>query len=204
MAPTRGDAPDLSDLARRAAAGDRAAFDAVHARLNPGLRQMLVRRGANLPTAEELAQAAWAGVWKACVQGRYDPSRASIATFAYAVAGKVWLQHLRARGRPDDASAVVDRVDPSADPSEAARLAEVLEVLRGVLEGREEALTAQERWVVRHAAEGASDREIAARLGMAPSTANAAKQGAYAKLRRLLGRLGFGDDSGERGVGTGE
>lgn len=176
---------DLTALGLRAARGDRAAFDGVHARLAPGIRRVLEERGADRATADDLSQRVWAGVWSACAAGTYDPARAAISTFAYAVANNVWLQHLRERGR-DGRGAPVLSAEGDSHATEAGQLAENIERVRRVMRGEIGGLTDRERWVLRLVSEGSTDRDLALKLGVSPSTAHEAKQSAYARLRAVL------------------
>ncbi len=186
----------LAALAAKAAAGDRVAFDAVHTRLDGGIRRYFGQRTRDQDLVEELAQKAWTGVWEACSSRRYDPARSAISTFAYAVASKIWLQHLRAAGNRDAAMEMEGLPGLSIeDPGGEAKLGEALETIRMALDGRLSDLTEQERWVLRAAVEAETDRAVAKRLGISPSTAHEAKQSALGKLRRLLSRLGLREDA---------
>lgn len=205
--------PTLAALAARAATGDREAFDAIHQRLAPGLRRLLLERtGGNLSLTDDLSQRAWAGVWQALAAGRYDPARSAISTFAYAVATKAWIQHLRERGRSDDridAAAALGLFTPGTEnPSDSARLAEVMDAIRAAMDGRSAEgappLTEQERWLLRASVEGQSDRALARHLGVSASTAHEARKAAFDKLRRLLAALGFRPEGGERTASGGE
>lgn len=194
---------DLAQAAARALGGDRGAFEVIVARLEPGLRRFLGRRTSDAALIDDLLQRTWTGAWEAFTQGRYDPARSAISTFVYAVASNTWLRHLRGV-KPASTAAPDDLPGTRVGPQDAAATAEMLETVRKLLDGRMGDLTEQERWVIRLSAEGAGDRAIAARLKISPSTANQAKQGAMAKLRRILSREGFRPESGERGVRAGE
>lgn len=195
---------DLAVVAARAARGDKAAFEVVHRRLDPGLRRLLARRTADAALIDDLLQRTWTGVWEACAAGRYDPARSAISTFVYAVASNTWLRHLRGV-KPVDAT-TPDELAGDGDPeaTDAAALAETLEAVRMALDGRFPDLTEQERWILRMASDGAGDRTIATRLGVSPSTANQAKQSAFGKLRRILARAGLRSEVPERGGGSRE
>lgn len=192
----------LRELAARALGGDRLAFDEAVHRLAPGLERLIGKRTNNdVNLAQELCQQAWAEVWAAMMQRRYDPSKAALSTFAYAVAHKVWLRHLRAAGRalPADWASAEEGVEPSAEAMDDAAS---IDHVRACLRGSAGDLTDDERWILRSAASGVSDRELAARLGIAPSSANARKQAALAKLRATLTKSDSGADSAERGGAT--
>lgn len=192
----------LADLAAAAARGDRPAFEGLHKRLTGGLRRLFMERcGGRADVADDLIQRTWVGVWQALSSGRYDPARAAISTFVYAVAHNMWLQHLRSRptrGLPGAdserdggwAEAVVEGPDKE--------LAEVLEVIRACLRGEAGGLTPDERAILRLSGSGASDRDLAARLSVSPSTANARKRAAFDKLRRHLESMGHHPETTER------
>ncbi|CAG0969816.1 hypothetical protein PHYC_01181 [Phycisphaerales bacterium] len=192
--------PTLAEAGVRAAQGDREAFEIIHRRLSPGLRRLLSKRTSDQSLIEELVQRTWSGVWEAFSHGRYDPARAAVSTFVYAVASHVWLRHLRSVKKLDAASP--DELSTGGmveGPHDEASLSEALEVVRRAMDGRLSDLTEQERWVIRLAAEGATDRTIAERLKISPSTANQCKQSAMSKLARVLARLGFRPEPAERG-----
>lgn len=188
----------LQDLATRALAGDRLAFDhAVH-RLSPGLERLLGKRtNGDSIEAQELCQQAWTEVWASMVQKRYDPKKAAFSTFAYAVAHKVWLRHLRATGRATPPEwAALDESEESAP--ETIDHSSKIDLVRSLLRGSVGDLTEDERWILRSAAAGVTDRELATRLGIAPSSANARKQAAMAKLREFLTKSESADERAER------
>jgi RNA polymerase sigma factor (sigma-70 family) len=204
--------PDLLQrLCAAAAAGDQSAFEALHRRLGGGLKRLFLERtNGRADVAEELAQRTWVAVWQALRDGKYDPSRAAISTFAYAVGSKIWLGHLRGAQRegarvtvPESPFAIAAR---SEDPSDAAAGAELIQAVRDCLAsgGEGGGLTAEERALVCAAASGESDRALAKRLKLAPSTVNARKRAAYEKLRRYLAQRGHRPESAERGAGVGQ
>lgn len=194
------------------ASADRSAFDAVHVRFGPGLRAVFARRAGEARTdlLDDLCQRTWMMTWQAILAGKYDPQRSAISTFIYAVANNVWLRHLRSLGRStlngraaqlEELEQVMGRspggADERDDPAHAAAFAEELQAMRlalgagggsGAGEGGIDVLTRDEREIVLGAARGESDRDLAARLGFAPSTINGKKQSGLEKLRRLVRR----------------
>lgn len=197
----------LTDLAKRVAVADAEAFSRVHERLGGSLKRLLTQRCNDAELAEELAQKAWAGVWEAVLARRYDPSKSAISTFVYAVAHHAWLKHLRSKRTPNAAISLADDFVGSdhAAAHDSVALSETLEAIRLAVAGEAGDLTEQERWVLRHARDGLTDRALASRMGVSPSTAHQARRSAMAKLRRFLGRLGLGDAPGEPGASeTGE
>lgn len=191
----------LQHLALRSAAGDRNAFAALHQRLGGGLfRLFMERTGGRSELADDFGQKTWVAVWQALTAGKYDPARAAISTFVYAVGYRVWLQHMRTTGRANahhQAAAGMGPIAASVDPANESKLAEVIESVRGCLRSGDHdcGLTDEERWILRSASTGVTDRELAQRLGVAASTANARKQAAYDKLRRYLEKQGYRSES---------
>jgi DNA-directed RNA polymerase specialized sigma24 family protein len=197
-------------LAERSAAGDEGAFGVLQGRLRPALVRLFQERTQGRgDLAEDLAQRSVLGLWQALRGGRYEAERAAVTTFAYAIAGKVWLQHLRASGRADAAleryTRLVargkgDAADGPTPGDHAALLQAVRDALgAGVAAGAGDGsdagvLTEDERWLVSSWALGESDRTLAKKMGIAPSNVNVRKQRAYAKLRTYLTQLGFGKE----------
>jgi DNA-directed RNA polymerase specialized sigma24 family protein len=140
-------------------------------------------------------------VWQSVSSGKYDPTRAAISTFVYAVASKVWLQHLRGTRR---AMAPADAVDSAFgetdDPSGSMQAAELIQAVRDCMAAPVErgGLTEDERWLAQAAAAGASDRDLAKRLSISPSTANARKRAVLEKVRRYLAQRGHRPETAER------
>ncbi len=191
---------ELRALTARCVQGDEAAFADLANRLRPALVRLFTEKMAAKPDlADDLAQRTLVGLWQALSGNRYDAARSAVTTFAYAVAHKVWLQHIRAAGRADAALGrytrliAVSQQREHQSPAEPAEHAALLESLRDALAGGAGTdLTDEERWLVRNWASGQSDRDLAKVMGIAPSNVNVRKQRAYAKLRAYLTHLGFG------------
>lgn len=201
--PSSGDSRSLAELAAASAAGDRGAFSALHKRLSGGLRRLFLDRAGNKPeVADDLLQRTWIGVWQSLSRGRYDPSKSAISTFVYAVAHKMWLQHLRSTGGSARAFGGDDpplgAVEAPGSAQGESDLAEVLDAIRACLRGQGGDLTTDEREILRLSGAGASDRDLAAKLGVSPSTANARKRAAFEKLRRHLATAGHRWEAPER------
>lgn len=202
-----GDDP-LAQLSRAAAAGDPSAFTELHNRFNTGLvRLFLKRTSGRQDVAEDLAQRAWTLAWDSITKGKYDPSRASLSTFVYAVGNNVWLQHLRRAGRSIEVQGSDDYITAGPDdgPKDSSS-AEIIQAVRDAIgDGPDAAgLTAEEKSIVRWACTGLSDRDLARRVGLAPSTVNVKKRGAYEKIKRFLATRGFRDASAIGGAFDGE
>jgi RNA polymerase sigma-70 factor (ECF subfamily) len=186
----------LQHLTLRAAQGDQEAFAALHQRLGGGLHRLFMERtGGRTELADDFCQKTWVAVWQALEGGKYDPERAAISTFVYAVGYRVWLQHMRSAGRArahlDAAAPGMAALGLSEDPAAGSRLAEMIQIVRDCLSGKIDCgLSEEERWILRASTSGVTDRDLAKRLGVAASTANTRKQAAYDKLRRHLEKLG--------------
>jgi RNA polymerase sigma factor (sigma-70 family) len=202
----------LAEACASSRGGDRAAFEELNRRLAPGIRGFFLKRlrsGRGRDAVDDLCQRVWTGLWEAFDQGRYDPERASISTFVFAIASKTWMRFLResrrgGQGSSDNPSETYDDVDAlPGDESVAGAVdsAELLEAVRRCLRdrGTPGSLTDEEQAILVAAAAGASDRNLAERLGLAASTVNAKKQSGWEKLRRSLARLGHRAESPERG-----
>jgi RNA polymerase sigma factor (sigma-70 family) len=197
MPPERPFDPD-ADAARLAAA-DPEAFERLHRRLEKPVRLLFIRRSRRTDLAEELAQQTWTQVWRVLRLGRYDPSRARITTFVYAIAHKIWLQYCRTLSQPKPAG-LGNPLDESAEPEQTIHHAELLDALRNCMESRDGvlALDESERRIIEGVARSQSEREMARDLGVSASTINARKQSAYKKLRRCLASKGFPAESVEQ------
>ena len=194
---------ELESIAQCAAAGDEPAWEELQRRLRGALRKVFAQRvGTRLDLAEDLTQRALLGLWSSLRKGSYDSERATITTFAYAVASKVWLQHRRASGRADAAVERYTRLvllPRGVDPGEAddTQHAGLLQAMRdAIARPREEGspLSDDERWLMRCWAGGESDRALARRLGIAASNVNARKQVIYAKLREYFRSQGLREE----------
>jgi RNA polymerase sigma factor (sigma-70 family) len=173
-------------------------------------RLFMDRTGGRSELAEDFSQKTWVAVWQALRAGKYDPARAAISTFIYAVGYRVWLQHMRSAGRAsahlDAAAKGMSAMALSTDPANETKLAEAIDSVRSCLRAgpHESGLTDEERWILRAASTGVTDRELAQRLGVAASTANARKQAAYDKLRRYLENKGHRTESSGQEAQDGE
>lgn len=204
-----GDGQSLGALCARAMAGDHGAFEQIHRRVGAGLRRVLLSRsGGREDLVDDLTQRTWASVWRALREGKYDPSRAAITTFVYAVANNAWLTHLRGFAREQGytggpatlGDARLDRAGPPSDGADAEALgqAEVLEAVRACLRDDNPAgLAGHEREILIAVAGGETDRGIAQRLRISASTVNVRKHAGYAKIRRYLAERGLAAEETE-------
>ncbi len=210
---------ELAALTSRLMAGDQAAFARLHDMLAPGLTRHFARKLAGIGVdegssgrggsgggglAEELAQRTWITFWRALAAGAYDPARARPSTFLYAVAANIWLRHLRERSRRGPV-ALAEGADwplssAADDPAAALECAAAVELVGRVVGGAESeateadeaAFTEADRQLLRAIADGRTDRELAAELGISPSTAHARKKGVLGRLAGFLAGRGIG------------
>ncbi len=186
--PRAGQSPEMSADAERR----RAEFIAAHQRLHAWtLRFFTASTGRRADVAEDLAQRTWSAAWKAVSSGVYDPARASLTTFVHGVAQTI------ARGAATEFARQVNRAAPPRLPesevldlSELAARAEAVDRVRAALRGEasDAGLSEAEIGVLQLVSRGVGDRELAAQLGVAPSTANARKRAAMQKLGAYLER----------------
>jgi DNA-directed RNA polymerase specialized sigma24 family protein len=208
---------ELAALTSRLMAGDQSAFARLHDMLAPGLTRHFARKLAGIGVddgrgggggsgglAEELAQRTWITFWRALAAGAYDPARARPSTFLYAVAANIWLRHLRERSRRGPV-ALAEGADwplssAADDPAAALECAAAVELVGRVVGGAESeateadeaAFTEADRQLLRAIADGRTDRELAAELGISPSTAHARKKGVLGRLAGFLAGRGIG------------
>jgi RNA polymerase sigma factor (sigma-70 family) len=160
--------------------------------LHPALARWFARTWPqDAERAERLAQETWIQVWHALAEGRYDPSRAAITTFAFAIASNLRLRELRTIGRalsPTDETqhTTVD----STDAAEALAHASTLEAVRHLISDDRSDLDESDRLILSLLARGMGDRDIARELGVSPSTGHERKKRALARLAALLQTLG--------------
>ena len=106
------------DLMLSYAAGDAAAFDALYARHKGGVYRYLVRHCGNAGTADELFQDVWMNVIR--VRATYEPA-AKFTTWLYRIAHNRLIDHWRATGRVEFATAGGDDDDDPLDAIPASR-----------------------------------------------------------------------------------
>jgi RNA polymerase sigma factor (sigma-70 family) len=196
--PTVRPEDPFGELCLAAMDGDQVAFTRLHDRLGGGIRNLFLQRTGQADIAEDLCQRTWSAFWQAIKAGKYDPGRAAVSTFLYAIGTKIWLQHLRTTRRAARRNAEWEPIEDIGGPNpvDAMGSGELLQAVRDCLAGAGD-LTEEDRWLVRSVAAGETDRSLAKRLGVSPSTANARKRAAFDKVRRHLAALGH-RENGER------
>jgi RNA polymerase sigma factor (sigma-70 family) len=163
-------------------------FSRVHAALTAWTRRRLTELTGDTHAADDLTQQTWQGVWEAVSQGRYDPQRAALSTFVYAVSQNVYRHWLRRQATvaghaPAIAAAAAAPAEAESDPVADA---ELVEELRRVLREGAPGMGPVDLHALQLVAQGATDRDLAKSLGVAPSTAHARKRVALDALRSYL------------------
>lgn len=183
---------ELAVLAARAAQGDTHALGQLQQRLHPALVRWFARTWPqDSERSERLAQETWIQVWHALADGRYNPSRAAITTFAFAVASNLRLRELRAIGRTHASSdeALAEAVT-TPDAAACMAHANMLEAVRHLISDEHSDLDESDRVILSLLARGMGDRDIARELGVSPSTGHERKKRALERLATILHSLG--------------
>ncbi|WP_253948996.1 sigma-70 family RNA polymerase sigma factor [Mangrovicoccus sp. HB161399] len=105
-------------MARIREARDQAAFAELFQHFAPRVKGMLMKSGSDAATAEECAQEVMATVWNKAAM--FDPSRASLAAWIYAIARnrRIDMARRASRAEPEDLP-----WGPEAEPDQADALA---------------------------------------------------------------------------------
>ena len=90
-------------------ARDRAAFAVLFHHFAPRVKAYLLRLGATVAQAEDLAQEALLLLWRKAAQ--FDPARASAATWIFTIARNLRIDAIRRERRPE-----IDPEDPALVP----------------------------------------------------------------------------------------
>lgn len=172
---------DDAALARAAAAGERAAYEAIYRRHSPRLYALVWRLcGGNAARADDVLQDTFIAAWKALPQFRFQ---SALGTWLHRLAVNTALMELRAR------SASGDRASDDADELLAAIPDGAgCHSIRMDLERALETLPPRARAVlVLHDIEGWKHQEIADQLQMAVGSSKAQLHRARGLLRARLG-----------------
>lgn len=201
----------LRRLSAAAARGDEAAFHEIHTRLDGGLRRFLLRRiPTNRELLDDLSQRTWVAAWESIATGRYDPERAAFSTFLYGIAHNLLLQHFRRARAGFERNNDLDRTAGSlfsetGDPAEFLKACELLDCIRACLRTDGPlGLSETDREILAGVSRGETERELARRLGLSPSTINSRKQLSLKTLGDFLRRQGFHFENAGQLGGFGE
>lgn len=160
-------AEDLSDLLRRVAHGDRAAFRAVYAATSAKLYGIIIRISRRHDLADEVLQETYVRIWSSA--GKFDPARASPITWMATIARNRALDEVR-KVSPVSLETVPEALnmrDPQMLASELLEAAADLARLQACLDG----LEPQRRDIVRLAyLDGWSRDDLGRRFGHPAAT----------------------------------
>lgn len=169
----------LAALARRAAAGDTAAFEALyraeHRRLFAAIWRLV---GGIEARAEELTQDAFVRAWKALPGFRFE---APVGAWLHRLAVNTALMDLRARREAEDLETDDSLLETQAAPRQTHEHRLDLQAAILNLPPRARAV------LVLHDIEGLTHEEIGAALSIAPGSCKAHLHRARQHLRRALG-----------------
>ncbi len=174
---------DAELLARLAAADDRAAFAEIFARYAGRIRAFLLRGGAHPDVVEEATQDVFVSVWRRAAT--YEPAKAGVSTWIYAIARNRRIDLIRRQARPaPDPNDPLFQPDAPEDPARAAASADRDARVREALE----ALSKDQLEAVRLTFyAGLTQAEIAQATGAPLGTVKSRLRLAFARLREALG-----------------
>lgn len=176
-------AEDAELMRRVARERDREAFAALFARYASRVKGFLIRGGAAHDQADEAAQDVMVSIWRRAEQ--YDPAKASVATWIYAIARNRRIDMIRRQTRPaPDPEDPLFQPDPEPDPAATAAVTARDARVRAALAE----LSGDQREVVRLAFfSGMTQTEIAAEVDAPLGTVKSRLRLAFARLRAALG-----------------
>lgn len=159
---------------------DRAAFAALFRHFAPRVKAFLMKSGASEALAEECAQDVMATLWQKAIQ--FDPERASVATWVFAIARNRRIDALRKSRRPEPEDLTWG---PTAEPDQA----EVFEAQQDTerLGAALSQLPQKQRALIERAYYGdLSHSEIAAETGLPLGTIKSRIRLALERLRHQM------------------
>lgn len=172
-------------LQRIAERGDVEAFRKLFDIYAPLVKSYMMRQGADVNTAEELAQETLLAVWRKA--GLYSGDKGSATTWIFAIARNLRIDRLRKEftwvALPDGLD---QEASEEADPHEALAAEERR---RRVQQALAELPPDQHEVVLLSYIEGLSHGEIAERLGVPLGTVKSRMRLAYLKIRDLVGDI---------------
>jgi RNA polymerase sigma factor (sigma-70 family) len=162
---------------------DRTAFIALFDYYAPRVKAYLKRLGATDSQAEDLAQEAMLAVWRKA--DKYDPAKATVATWVFTIARNLRIDAIRREQRPE-----LDPDDPALAPTATPAPDSFLDTARQqerVRAALTELPKEQARVVALAFYDDKSHGEIAATLGIPLGTVKSRLRLAFHHVRRSLG-----------------
>lgn len=169
----------MADVAAR---GDRTAFGRLYSEFAPRLKAYLMRGGLAAGEAEDIAQEAMVRLWRKAML--FDPAKASVSTWLFAIARNLRIDHLRRRLRPEaEAAERGDEIDPGLPADESldrkTRDARIRTIFAGLPPN-------QRQVVALHFYEDEPHSAIARRLNLPLGTVKSRLRLAFSRIRREL------------------
>lgn len=168
------------DVLARVARGDRDAFALAFGKYAPKVKSYLIRLGAPVAIAEDLAQVAMVTVWRRAAL--YDAAKAKASTWIFVIARNSWIDKLR-REKVELAYrnvSIVSEQSTQEAPDDAAVRSQTENQVRAAME----TLSEEQRQVVRLSFfEDHPHSEIAERLSLPLGTVKSRLRLALIKLR---------------------
>jgi RNA polymerase sigma-70 factor (ECF subfamily) len=162
---------------------DRTAFAALFGFYAPRIKTMLVRSGESAEAAEDIAQETLLTIWRKAVQ--YDPARAGVSAWVYAIARNLRVdrlrQHQRAQALALYEAAEVETAEGPDGPLDAA------EIERRVRAALQELPEEQAAVIKLSFFEGRAHGDIARSMQLPLGTVKSRIRLAMGRLRTLLG-----------------
>ncbi|MEM9874622.1 MAG: sigma-70 family RNA polymerase sigma factor, partial [Myxococcota bacterium] len=178
---------DVACLEAIAARRDREAFAVLYRRYAPRVRAFLLRRRAEPSAATDVMQDVMLTVWHKA--DRYDPQRASVASWVFTIARNRYIDRVRRERRPEpepeEEVAPSDRA-PDRRVDADRRHARVRAAVASLPEE-------QRQLIALAYLEGRSQTEIAAATGLPLGTVKSRFRLAMKKLRATMASVGEED-----------
>ena len=173
----------LSELIRKVAQNlDREAFGTLFDILAPKVKGLLMRRGLDGASAEDVMQDVMLNVWTKA--GLYDPSRGSLQGWVFTIARNAMIDRVRRR-KPDISIDMIEW-DP-VDETEGSEQRMLREERATKLNGAMKAVPADQLVILQLAFhEELTQTEIATKLGLPLGTVKSRMRLAYAHLRGAM------------------
>jgi RNA polymerase sigma-70 factor (ECF subfamily) len=166
-----------------AAAGDVEAVSVLYDRYSGPLYAFALSRLGTAPEAEDVVQRVMTNLWRTA--SRYDPDRASVRTWVFAIARNAVIDQQRRRRPRESPGALPDLADPTSTRELSVLMEE--EIVRVALDR----LSPEHRRVIDLAYfEGLTQAEVAVRCGLPVGTVKSRTFYGLKALRLTLEELG--------------
>jgi RNA polymerase sigma-70 factor (ECF subfamily) len=169
----------MGEIDRIAAFRDQNAFKSLFLTFGPKVKAMLLRQGADVETAEEIAQETMIAVWKKA--HLFAESKGSVSTWIYTIARNLRIDRLRRQHVWQVYDEDFNELPSGEEPAEE-RIARVQE--QAVVAAALDTLPSEQREVIMLAfIDGLSHSQIAQKLALPLGTVKSRVRLAYQKLR---------------------